>query len=56
MLSYLNLIAYKRQEKSEHITGAIRSFILQDRQYNGLKKKDKKTNNVSQNATLKTIY
>ena len=51
MLSYLNLIAYKRQEKSEHIKGAIRSFILQDRQYNGLKKKDKKTNNASQNAT-----
>jgi len=42
--------------KVEDTKGVIRSRILEkDRQYNGHKKEDKRTNNNLQNTTQKTI-
>ena len=42
------------KEKFEITKGVNRSLNQKDRQYNGQKKKDKKTNNDLQNTTQKT--
>ena len=42
---------FNNQEKFVDTTGAIRSRKSNDRQYNGLTKKDKSTNNDLQNTT-----
>ena len=51
MIEYLSKIIY---EEFEDTKGVIRIRKSTDRQHNGKKKKDKRTNNDLQNTTQKT--
>ena len=51
MIMFIKLVA---EEKFEDTKGLTRSYKLKDRQYNGQKKNDKRTNNDLQNITQNT--